>query len=136
MKNFVVFSVNDQVMAIPVENVERIMNHTNVIKIPSTQAYLEGAFNYNNEIIPVINLKKLLMLGTDDLSSDRSQIIVIQSNESKIAILVDDVIDIQSTSENSISLKIKNPHILGLIDLNNEIVNVINPEIVTLAKVG
>jgi purine-binding chemotaxis protein CheW len=136
MKNFVIFSVSNQVMAIPAENVERIMNHTNVIKIPGTQAYLEGAFNYNNEIIPVINLKKLLMLGTDDLSSDRSQIIVIQSNESKVAILVDDINDIQSTSENSISLKINNKHILGLIDLNNEIVNVINPEIVTLAKVG
>lgn len=136
MGNYVVFSVDKQGMAVPTENVERIMNLAAVTKIPGSLDFIEGALNYNNEIIPVINLKKLLCIDSNKNTSGGSQIIVIQSNQNKAAILVDEVKNIESSDENSTCLKIKSPHILGLVELKDEIVNIINPEIVILAKVG
>lgn len=136
MANFLVFSVEEQVLAVPTENVEKIMNFTAVRKIPGSHDFVEGALNYNNQIIPVINLKRLFGAGTNISLSGVSQIIVIKSNQNKAAILVDDVKDIQASDENSAWLKMDSPHILGLMKLNNEIVSIINPEVVVLAKVG
>lgn len=50
MANYVVFSVNEQTMAVPTENVERIMNLANVVKIPGSLDFIEGALNYYNLI--------------------------------------------------------------------------------------
>jgi purine-binding chemotaxis protein CheW len=100
MANYVVFSVNEQEMAVPTENVERIMNLANVVKIPGSLDFIEGALNYNNQIIPVINLEKLLRIDCSNSLSRGSQIIVIQSNQNKAAILVDEVKNIETSDEN------------------------------------
>lgn len=136
MTNYLVFSVEEQVLAVPTENVEKIMNYAAVTKIPDSLDFIEGVLNYNDQIIPVINLKRLLSMGTNISLSGEPQIIVIKSNQIKAAILADDVKDIQSPDENSTCLKMDSPHVLGLIKLNNDIVSIINPEVVVLAKVG
>lgn len=134
MSNYITFTINQQVMGISVQYVEKIMNSTLITKIPSNLNYIEGVINYHDEILPVINLKKLLNLDNGVKDTDGLQIIILYFNGCKAGIIVDEVREIEDVDETVPYLKMKSQYITGTMKLKNDIVSIINPEIVNFAE--
>ncbi|MGE5626966.1 MAG: chemotaxis protein CheW [Solirubrobacterales bacterium] len=131
MSNFITFSLNKQVMGVPVECVEKIMNKPQITKVPSSINYIEGVISYQGEIIPALNLKKLLKM--EDTINEDAQIIIIHYNERKAAIIVDEVSEIENVEGEVPYLKAKSQYITGTMRLKDNMVNIINPEVVNFA---
>lgn len=132
MSNFITFSLNEQIMGVPVDCVEKIMNKPQITKVPSSINYIEGVISYQGEIIPALNLKKLLKMG--DIINEDSQIIIIHYNERKAAIIVDEVSEIENVEGEVPYLKAKSEYITGTMRLKDSMVNIINPEVVNFAE--
>ena len=134
MSNYITFTINQQVMGISVQYVEKIMNSTLITKIPNDLNYIEGVINYHDEILTVINLKKLLNLDYSEKDDVSLQIIILYFNGHKAGIIVDEVREIEDVDETVPYLKMKSQYITGTMKLKNEIVSIINPEIVNFAE--
>jgi len=134
MSNYITFTINKQVMGISVQYVEKIMNSTLITKIPSDLNYIEGVINYHDEILTVINLKKLLNLDNSEKDADSLQIIILYFNGYKAGIIVDEVREIEDADETVPYLKMKSQYITGTMKLKNDIVSIINPNIVNFSE--
>ncbi len=73
-----------------------------IVKVPLTPGYVEGVFNLRAEIIPILNLKKILrMEDTTILSSGR--VAIVDCNGAWLGVLFDSTGEVLSVSNREIS---------------------------------
>lgn len=129
----VVFKLGSQEFAADIMQIERILNHEKSSIIPQAPLYVEGVINYEDRIIPVINLKK--RLGLDDNGvSDESKIIVTKINENMIGLSVDNVEQVLSISKEDVEIPPEivkgndNNYVHGIAKVNERIIILLNME--------
>ena len=67
---FVVFSLDEQRYALPLDAVERIVRAVAITALPKAPAIVSGAINVQGEIIPVLNLRRLNNLPDREIGHD------------------------------------------------------------------
>ena len=128
IKKIVVFKIDNEDFAADIMQVERILGFTEPTKVPEAPAFIKGVINYEDTILPIVDLKKRLGLK-DTIIKDDLKIIIVKHNERKIGLIVDvvsEVIDIEDSPE--IVRGISNKYLAGMIKLQNRIVILMNTE--------
>ncbi|MBU3159076.1 chemotaxis protein CheW [Clostridium frigoris] len=126
-----VFSVNGELYATSILEVERILEYENATKVPDSPQFVEGVINYGDSILPVITLTKRFNLESSEISKD-SKIIVTKQNDSKIGIIVDSVSEVKDVGKDniedspSIITGISKRYIKGLIKIDGKIIIYLN----------
>jgi len=92
-QQLVVFQLNDQQYALPIQDTQEIIRMTSVTRVPNTRYYMEGIINLRGNIVPVINLSKRLDLPASDYS-EATRIIVVESGGQKVGMIVDNVLEV------------------------------------------
>lgn len=121
----IIFKLRDQYYAISTENVEEISKNISITKVPNAPTWVEGLVNLRGNVVTLINLCKLLQ---QEDSSCYNNIIIIQNEEEKVAIIVEDVVEVVDIEEEDIQ-KIGEEAadgIIGIIRIKDEIVNIID----------
>ena len=78
--------------AIPIEQVREIRAVESITNIPKAKSYVKGIMNLRGQIIPIIDVKERLGLGSDSqTNSSKQRILVIDVNGSLTGLLVDEV---------------------------------------------
>ena len=125
-----VFKINNKMFAADINDIERIIKYEEATYIPDMPTFVEGVINYEEKVIPSINLNKKLGLNDEILESRK--IIVIRREKKRFAVVVDNVYEVCEIKENSIEdipinkLNMKKDYIKGLIKLNENIVVLLN----------
>src|SRR5699024_5985838 len=83
----IVFSVDDNQFGINVLKVREIINPITITHVPRSHDYVEGIINLREEIIPLINLSRVLGLA-ESTTSNQDKFIIAEMNEMKIAFRV------------------------------------------------
>ncbi len=94
--------------AIPIEYVREIRALEVITKIPNAKTYVKGIMNLRDQIIPIIDVKEKLCLGSGESHSTKQRILIADAKDLLIGILVDEVDqvmriqtkDIESAPEN------------------------------------
>lgn len=89
-----IFTLNNQEYAIDIESIERIINYKDITTIIDAQNYVEGTIDYEDGILTIINLVKLFNIDEECDSEKDEKIVVITSEELKIGVKVDFVIEV------------------------------------------
>ncbi|MEW6044465.1 MAG: chemotaxis protein CheW [Thermoproteota archaeon] len=91
----VTFCLNDgqkkEEYAIPIEQVREIRAVESITKIPKAKSYVRGIMNLRGLIIPIIDVKEKLGLGSGDSNSAKQRILVADVKGSLTGLLVDEV---------------------------------------------
>lgn len=125
MEQFIVFINNHQNFALDISKIERIIEFQQPKKIPESSKYLLGVIQYNEKILPIIDLTKRLYNIEGSHGTD-GKIIVILWNNKQIGLVVDEILGIhdfveeeyeQSNGDTQISKK----YINGFIKTEGEI---------------
>lgn len=82
---------NDSHFAIYVSDIIEILKHTPVTTLPNAHEYFEGVFLYRGEVVPVIDLHKVISAGKSD---ENGHLIITNINDKKVAFHVDTVLGI------------------------------------------
>ena len=106
----VTFKLGNEQYGIPVQNVREIIKARSYTKVPNAPPYLEGVINLRGQILPVINLKRMLNIRDDmaqeveDQSKNSSQarIIVAELDDEDVGLLVDQVIGVMQVDKENI----------------------------------
>ena len=95
MEKFVIFSSGGQSFAIPIEVTEKIIHVEGLIRIPDTSMYVLGAIDYDETVLPIIDLRERFFQNKTELTAD-TKVIVVNWQEKKIGLVVDKVTTIRS----------------------------------------
>jgi len=68
MKDLIVFRVCNNRYALNIENIQRIIQATELTKIPNAHHLIDGMLSYESEVIKVLNFRKLI--GNDSYSKE------------------------------------------------------------------
>jgi purine-binding chemotaxis protein CheW len=100
-EQLVIFQLNDQKYALPIQETQEIIRMSNITRVPNTKHYVEGIINLRGSIVPVINLNKRLNLPVTEYGED-TRIIVVEHGGQKVGMIVDVVLEVGRFSENEI----------------------------------
>ncbi|NPA64410.1 MAG: purine-binding chemotaxis protein CheW [Epsilonproteobacteria bacterium] len=87
----IAFMLNEELIGIDIKNVTKISKRLDITPVPKTPDHILGVMNLRGNIVPVVNLKKMLGLPRDD-DSDQEFILIIDSAIGNIGLLIDQVV--------------------------------------------
>lgn len=131
---FISFSLGEHLYCLSLKYVKEFakMSKLNITQIPYTPDFYKGIVNIRGEFINIIDIKPFLGINSDSQENQKSKIIVINSSELNLGIIVDEVFNMinisaqQIQAENSLKFE-KNKFILSELVLeNNKIISIIN----------
>jgi len=127
----VTFKLGEEEYAVDILSVQEINKLLNITRVPKAQSYIEGVINLRGNVIPILNLYKRFGLGTQGHTDD-ARIIVLQHNDIRAGVIVDQVSEVSrlKTSEieeaSKIYSSINSELIQGVGKMNGRLVILLN----------
>lgn len=122
----IVFQLEDEEYAIPVDSVGSIERVLPITRVPRTAPYVKGVINLRGVVTPVIDLKQKLK-NKPTTFDDETRIIIVNVKEVTVGLIVDsanDVIDIKrdkvEPSPETIGKEVKE-FIEGVVKMDNRL---------------
>ncbi len=82
------FYIENELFGIPLKEVLEVLKTVEPVPVPFSSSAIRGIINVRGEIIPVLDLKKIIGLkGT----KAENRIVILESQKGKVGVLVDDV---------------------------------------------
>ncbi|MRI83739.1 MAG: chemotaxis protein CheW [Nitratiruptor sp.] len=97
----IAFLLNEELIGIDIKNVTKISKRLDITPVPKTPDHILGVMNLRGNIVPVVNLKKMLGLPNAD-QSDQEFILIIDSAIGNIGLLIDQVVGAITIEEEEI----------------------------------
>jgi purine-binding chemotaxis protein CheW len=130
-KKLVIFQANQEEYGVSVEHVVSIEKLDIVTPIPDMPVYMKGLMKVRNELIPVLDTKQILFRNPMELT-EKSRVIVVQTTELSVALLVEEakeILDVQKESIKPLSSIAGNGsnYISGMVNLEKRLIAMIEP---------
>lgn len=101
-KQYIVVKLATEQYGIDIQYVDNIVCMQNITRVPKAQSYFKGVTNLRGEIIPVMSLRLKFGLDPDDFTNSTRIIIIKLEAQATIGIIVDEVKEVVTLSEESI----------------------------------
>lgn len=96
------FEIDEQALAFDVDNIEMVIEKSDITPVPKSRHFVEGVINLRGRIIPVVNLAKVLGISFDE--QKMKSIIVARTKDVEVGFLVDRVMGVLRITENQLDL--------------------------------
>lgn len=130
----VIFEIDSNYYGVDIMKVQEILKMAEITKIPNSKSYVEGVLNLRGTIIPILDIKTLLMENFSS-SNKPQQILVLRCDNIKFGILVEKVneaiyIDknIIEPADNNNKFQINGKYIEGIAKTDNRLILMLNIE--------
>ncbi|POZ92139.1 chemotaxis protein CheW [Petrotoga halophila DSM 16923] len=126
MEDVLSFKIVDQEYALPVENIESVVDKTDVTPVPNSKYFVVGLINLRGRIVPVIELTKILGIEVPD-DHIYENILVLKINEEEIGMYVDEVENVLSIDPNKLEKfqskeSVYSDKVKGVIKIENRLI--------------
>ena len=121
----IAFLLNEELIGIDIKNVTKISKRLDITPVPKTPDHILGVMNLRGNIVPVVNLKKMLNLPNAE-EENQEFILIIDSAIGNIGLLIDQVVGAITIEEEEIqpapinSIGIDSRFITGVIITSEE----------------
>ena len=89
----VVFRMGDEEFGTEISNVVEVIEYREPVRVPKAPDFLEGVIYLREDILPVVDLRKRMEIGTTPPTADTRYLVVI-IDEERVALLVDAVVEV------------------------------------------
>jgi purine-binding chemotaxis protein CheW len=126
-EHLVVFTLGEELYGVTIQTVESIIKIQAITEVPRTAAYVLGVTNLRGTVVPVLDLRKRFNLEFIETTSN-TRIIIINTEGSKVGIVVDEVTEVLKVSQNAIqppppmATSVDSAFISGIAKINNKLV--------------
>jgi purine-binding chemotaxis protein CheW len=98
----VVFRVGKEEYGLDIQEVKEIIKMQEITEIPNAPEFIEGVINLRGQITPVMDMRKRLNAEVEKIGKD-TRIVIVETEESNIGIIVDSVTGVIHMPERDIS---------------------------------
>ncbi len=117
-EQIVIFNVGTEEYAFNIDHVKEIIRLPEVLKVPNTADYIEGVFSIRNELMAVINMRKLLGREGQQLD-EQSRVIIINNGNYSYGLIVDRVSNVVQVQKRLLKGNTQNSKLIkGIYNLN------------------
>ncbi|HEX4468703.1 MAG TPA: chemotaxis protein CheW [Gemmatimonadaceae bacterium] len=99
---FVNFRLGDDLFAADIFAVERVLRYQTPRMLPDVPSWIEGMIEYQQRVIPVVNLRRRFELPDREVASD-TRIIVLNARGDWIGVVVDSVVEVSTVEAGNLS---------------------------------
>ncbi|QDT50050.1 chemotaxis protein CheW [Symmachiella dynata] len=131
LNQFVSFSVDGQLLGVPVNSVQEVLNPQSITRTPKAKPEIAGLLNLRGQIVTAIDLRKRLKLPA--LEGDRQSMnVVVRFNDESYSLLVDEVGEVINVSGETLQPPPRNldahwkPITSGVYRLQHRLIVIIN----------
>lgn len=126
MEDVLSFKILEQEYAISIENIESVVDMTDITQVPNAKYFIEGLINLRGRIVPIIDLAKILDLKLPE-EHKYENILVLKINEEEIGMLVDEVenvltIDPAKLEKIQSKKDVYSENVKGIIKIDNRLI--------------
>ncbi|MCA1030647.1 chemotaxis protein CheW [Bacillus timonensis] len=130
-KKAIVFVVENEEFAIPVEFVISIEKYKELTTIPHMPVYMHGVTTIREELVPIIDMGTVLYDRPIE-ETEKTRLIVTKLEEISIGFIVDDakeILDIPSENIKKLNLVAyqQNNYFIGVANLNERLISLVDP---------
>ena len=98
-KDLLRVEVGEVSYALEVGRIREIVNPLPIVELPRDQAFLLGVADYRDEVVPVVDLRRLF--GLESAEADRrTKWVILDAGTRLVGVVVDGVLDVFSSGEN------------------------------------
>lgn len=132
-EHLVVFTLGEELYGVTIQTVESIIKIQAITEVPRTAAYVLGVTNLRGTVVPVMDLRRRFNLEFVETTSN-TRIIIINTEGSKVGIVVDEVTEVLKVSQNAIqppppmATSVDSAFICGIAKINNKLVILLDLE--------
>ena len=90
---WVTYKLGEETYGINVMQVQEVLRHTEIAPVPGATEYVLGIINLRGNVVTVIDTRSRFGLEPTDLT-DNTRIVIIESDEQVVGILVDSVAEV------------------------------------------
>ncbi|AEE22266.1 chemotaxis protein CheW [Paraglaciecola chathamensis] len=90
---WVTYKLGEETYGINVMQVQEVLRHTEIAPVPGAPEYVLGIINLRGNVVTVIDTRSRFGLEPTDLT-DNTRIVIIESDEQVVGILVDSVAEV------------------------------------------
>ena len=137
LNSYLSFKLGSDTYAANVLNTLKILQFTDITRVPNSPNQLVGVINHHGNVLPVIDLKQALNLSKTEVGDNTCIIVLALDNDgdaSNIGAIVDEVLNVEEVEPNDISeapsLGKANTleHIEGVFKKDDEFIMILNIE--------
>lgn len=140
-KQYIVIKLGDEQYGIDIQYVDNIVRNQRITRIPKAQSYFKGVINLRGEIIPVMSLRLKFDLEPDEYTNATRIIIIKLEPQSAIGLIVDEVKEVVSLSEDNIEKNsvsdmndVKSQYLAGIGKQDDGLISLLNMSAVIVDK--
>ena len=100
---WVTFRLDNETYGINVMQVQEVLRYTEIAPVPGAPNYVMGIINLRGNVVTVIDTRERFGLPSQDLS-DNTRIVIIETDEQVVGILVDAVAEVVYLHQSEIEL--------------------------------
>jgi purine-binding chemotaxis protein CheW len=97
----VTFKLAEDLFALPVDGVERVLRYRAPSPVPDAQPWVAGVIDHGERVVPVVDLRRRLSLESAGPSPDR-RIILLRTSNGLVGLIVDSVVEVSSPAASEI----------------------------------
>ena len=123
----ILFTLNDRHYAISTDMVEEISKQIPSTNVPNSPDWVEGIINLRGNVVTLLNLSKLLQ---QDDSICYNNIIIMNNNDEKIGLMVQEVLQVLDIELEDIQTlnSDEDDGMLGIVQIGEEIIDILEIE--------
>ena len=95
VSKIVTFRLGDDLFAADIYSVERVLRYQQTTPVPNVPEWIEGVIDYQNRVVPVINLRRRFEMPAAPIGGD-TRILIFNVGGEWIGGIVDAVLDVAS----------------------------------------
>ncbi|MDN7145710.1 chemotaxis protein CheW [Liquorilactobacillus mali] len=103
---YIVFKSHEQMFALPVSIVKRVVESPKFIVLPEVPEYVLGALEYNNTMAPIIDFRDKLF-GEKIEDSPSSKVILCNWQDNSLGLLIEEIVGITELTETEYEVEIE-----------------------------
>ena len=108
-KQYIILKFDSEQYGIDISYVDTIVRMQKITRVPKAQSYFKGIINLRGEIVAVMSIRNKMGLE-DDVFTNASRIIILKLEEKgAIGIIVDEVKEVMTLSEDEIDKAVNSP---------------------------
>ncbi len=129
---YVAFQLGNDIYATPILNVQEIINYQKTIQLPEVPEYILGVIDFRQKVVPVIDLKKRLLVEDDNNNREMKKIMIVNVGDMFLGSVVDDIVGVIYVNEQEISKDLGalkrtlKDYIIGFIRYKEDLVKLID----------
>lgn len=109
MSLYLTFIVGNEYYCIDMASVMKILSTNRIIPIHQHEKYVKGFINFNEKMVPTIDLRARFLKEVGNYN-DQTRVIIVKKEKTMIGLIVDKVVEVESISNADINNSISNNH--------------------------